>query len=265
MKITDIEKLLKLEAGTLKAAAEKDLDITLSTLHVRTDEEEATLQANIEAQKKERYEAGIEVAEKRKVKDISEKLGYSLEGKAKTLENLLEIHSESLEKKAKKPLTEIETDFKKLQENYIQLEKSHNDFKTSVENEKSINFFRTSLAKAIPANVELLFNPERIISFAEKEISHKVENGTLLLKKGDDILKNPKTLQPLSAEEFMADYIKDFVKKPTGGTGQKDATPNNVGSYEAFIKNMGKEGINPAGEKGQKMLEQAMKQGLIKM
>lgn len=264
MKISDLEKLLKIEAGSLKTAIEKD-EIQLPDYVIRTKEEETTLQANIENQKKERYEAGLEVGTKREVKELADKLGYNLEGKAKTVENLISFHTESLEKKAKKPITELETDFKKLQENYITLEKNHNEFKSQVENEKNLTSFRTELAKGIPANVELMFNPERIISFAEKEVGFKVDNGVRYITKNGEVAKDPKTLQPITPDIFMSEYIKDFVKKTSGGAGEKDnVKSNNVGSFEAYEKTLVEQGINPASEKGAKMIREAQKQGLIK-
>lgn len=63
----------------------------------------------------------------------------------------------------------------------------------------------------------------------------------------------------------MSEYIKEFVKKPSGGTGQKDNTgANTQGTYEAFAENLLKQGIEPGSQKGQQMILDAQKQGLIK-
>lgn len=202
MKISEIEKQFGLPEGSFKTAIETNADIEMPKLHIRTEDEETQLQANIESQKKARYEAGIETGTKREVNDFATKLGYNLDGKAKTVENLLNFHTEAIEKKIKKPVTELETDFKKLQENYLTLEKNHNDYKLQVETEKNTNQFRTSLAKGIPANVELMFNPERIVGFAEKEVSYKIENGQMLIVRNGEVEKDKKNI--------TADYARNF-------------------------------------------------------
>ena len=123
--IGDFEKILGFQNGELKAALASDEEVELSVpaIVVRTAEEHKKFMANVEEEKKQKYEAGKEKGIKDEINKYIESNGIvALEGKAKTFDNFAESLKVFYAAETGKPKAEmiqtLEKEKKQLQTNY---------------------------------------------------------------------------------------------------------------------------------------------------
>lgn len=241
--ISEIETALGLKAGTLdtaiKSTTEDVIDISGLEIMKKTDFE--SFKTNL---KENSRTAAIEES----VKEYRTKLGLDFQGK--TLDKLVDAYKEKIIKDANlnpdKRVSELEKDLGIMKNNY----ETTNEKLTKVESEykqkENLRTIRDAVVAEIPANTIIPKEDVLNIFFSKNKIE-LVDTGGIIFKKGDEVLKNPTTLNPLSIKEVMTEFITPYVKPPEGGGGGKDnpglAKP---GSFAAFSEEMVKAG-NPEG------------------
>lgn len=260
--IDKIEEVLHIEKGTLKAAIEKEdeIEVQIPELVVRTKDEETTFTANIEADKKSRYDSGVEKGEKEAVLRTAKELGFEIaDDKAKKIDNLLPLYKDHVIKEANiEPNTKIatlETELNTVRTNYKSLETEHNDLKTNIEKEKQQFKVDKDILASIPKeNVEYNVPEDDLLYLIKRKHKFDLQDGkTIALGPDGQPIKSGATLEPKPLNEVLIEIIKPYIAKRKGGTGEEDYTPgqDQEGSYEAFVKEMEKAGHKPGSEKFQ--------------
>lgn len=233
-----IESSLKLAAGTLQSAIDstETVNIELPKLVVRTEAQEQELKTQIKLDEKKKYDAGVEVGDKKFVNEIAKTQGINLEGKAKTTENLLQalkdkINSESSQPKEQR-ITELENDLEVVRGKLEATEGEYNTFKAQVDTE--------NLNRTIDSNImgvmgdlssdNLVMDKNRILTLAKAEYRFAIEDGAEIVYKGDEIIKSESTRKPLTHKEHMAEYVKQFAKGHNPGRSNGDRTGKSTAS-----------------------------------
>lgn len=266
--ITSIENMLKLEEGTLQKAIESEelVKVELPEVLIRTKEEEETLKSNHEKEKKERYDSGLEVGEKRAVNSALESFGLSLDDKAKTVANFADAFKTKLEVDFKQPkdqkITELESDNEKLRKNLEDVTNSFENFKAEKEAEKEAATIDSSIMSAIP-DEGLIIPKSSIHTLFQAKYKGKIgENNSITWSNGSgEVIKNETTLAPKTVKEVMADFIKPYIKSPDGGTGEGDKpSKNGAGTYDDFVKEMANKDVNEGSLAFQEEMQKRLKE-----
>lgn len=263
-----IEQMLKLEEGTLQRAIESEdqVKVELPEVIIRTKQEEEVLKANHEKEKKERYDTALEVGEKRAVNSALEAFGLSLDDKAKTVTNFADVFKTKLEVDLKQPkdqrITELEGDNEKLRKNLSEVTNQFDQFKAEKEAEKEAATIDDNIISAIP-DEGLIIPKANIHTLFKANYKGKIgENNSILWSNGTgEILKNETTLAPKTTNEIMNDFIKPYIKQPSGGAGEGDnVTKNGAGAYDDFVKEMSEKGVSEGSLDFQKEMQKRLKE-----
>lgn len=269
--VTALEKMLKLEAGTLQQAIEsqEEVEVSIPELVVRTKEEQSTYESNLDSERKAKYDDGVEVGEKRGVKSAMEKFGINLDEKAKTVDNFAEaFKAKIIEETGKEPsqkIQELQNDNEKLRTNYTALESDFNTFKQDVTLKQQAATIDKAVNEAIPDNNLLIGKDEISLIFKNRFDLNLNESGNLEIKKDGEVLKNTTTLNPLGVTDVMNDFIKPYVKVPEGGTGEGDKIGDKKSSYDSFVTEMGNKGIREGSAEFQREANQRQKDGTLEL
>lgn len=266
--IDKIEQLLKLEAGTLKAAieSEDEQEITLEGLNVYTQDELSSLEENI---KKQEYRNGKVAGEEMAVKAVRDEYGLDFEGK--TVRNFAEAFKNKIESESKKQPTEkikeLETDLQKLREKNGEWENKFNQLNDSISNERKEYKLKSLIESSVPKDtilpadkISLLFRNDYKVDFNE--------DGNPVVMKGDEVIKDEKTRNPLGVKDVLGSWLTEnnFLKQEQQGRGEKDQRQNTkFGTIEAFNQEMEEKGMNPNSEEYQKEYFRRIKEGELKV
>jgi hypothetical protein len=244
MKILLGGKEFEVSEDDLNSAKENGtLQLKSDDLVVRSKEEETAFLNNI---KKETVNTAFEMEIKKRRND----LGLEFEGK--TLDNLLSAHAEKIKaestKKPSEALQEKERDIKQLQSTIKELQevngKVSNEFK-SFKNESILN---NTLSKLIPDNA--ILPKEDMMYLLKTKLNPVIEDGRVMFKDGDNVIKNKTTLDPLGAEEVVKGFFENnptyLGNKVSGGNGNEgdSSLDDNSKSIEAFTKRMEANGVS---------------------
>lgn len=239
-KITELEKTLRLPEGTLKSAIEaaEEKDIEIPSLKIYTEEEET---ARIENERKTAREIGVEIA----IKGAKNKFGLQFEGK--TIDNLLENYSKKVIQDANispdKKVQELTSDLEKLRGINSTIENQFNEFKATVIKKEGEREIDSLILTKIPQNTTIP-TKDVLHLFKYNFQAEKNEGGIIEFKKDGVVLKNEKTLNPLTAEEVINSFVTPYLKKPEGGAGGGDeAGGGKPGTLQAFSKEMADRGV----------------------
>lgn len=269
--VSALEKMLKLEAGTLSQAIEStdEIEVTLPELIIRTSEEQATYETNLDTEKKERYDAGKEKGIKDAINEVAPKFGIDLTDKAKTVDNFAEaFKSKIVEETGKEPsqkIQELERDNEKLRTNYTDLEGQFNTFKTDVTQKETRSKIDSQILSAIPDNGLLINKDEVALIFKNRYNVDLTEGGNLEIKQNGEVLKNTTTLNPLGVNDVMGDFIKPYVKPVEGGAGGTDQAGTKKTGYDSFKEEMETKGHNEGSAEFSRELMQRQKDGTIEI
>lgn len=271
-----IEQSLHLEKGTLKAAIdnESDVDISIPELHISSKADHEKLMNNIEADKKSRYDSGVEKGEKEAVLRAAKSLGLEIgEDKAKKIDNLLPLFKDRVMKEAKiepdKRISSLESDIEKLRENYKTLETEHENLKSSYENEKQGLKIDKDIMSSIPKeNITYNVGDDDLLYLVKRKQKFAIKDGkTLAIGEDGEPLKNSKTLDPKALSEIVTELVKPYVTKGGGGRGDDDYVPgqHEAGTYEAFMEEMEKTGKKPGSEEFQLEMQKRIANKTLKI
>jgi len=250
--IIDLEKSLKLKEGTLKSALEApdEVEIEIPKLKVRTEDEEIQFVDNL---KNEFKTAGREIA----IKEAREKHGLEFQGKH--MDNLLENFKAKVLKDADvnpdKRVVDLTTDLTTVRTNLEKVTNEYNTFKANIEVEKERSNINNMVLSEIPDNT-IIGKSELLTLFNSKFAAEKQDNGAIVFKTGNEVLKDKTTMTPLSAKEIVKDFIAPYLGKPVGGSGQGDETGGSKpGSLDAFMKEMADKNISQNSESFNKEMQ----------
>ena len=266
--LNEIEKVLHLEEGTLESAikADEEQAITLEGLNVYNADELNALKENI---KKEEYLNGKIAGEEMAVKSVRDEYGLDFEGKK--IKNFAEAFKAKIESESKKApsqkIQELETDIEKLRGNATEWETKYNELQTSYSNEKKQYKINDLIQSNLPEGV--ILPKDKIITLFKMDYDIDFDEGTPIIKKGDNILKDEKTRNPLPLNDVLSGWLNDnkFVQEVAQGRGGGNSRATNTkgGTLEAFIEEMGEAGINSASLEFQKEMQERIKNGSLKL
>lgn len=264
--LSAIEKSLKLEEGSLSAAIEneEEVEVEIPELVIRTKEDNDSF---IENTVNDAKTAGVEMA----VKKARETHGLEFEGK--TLDNLLTSFGEKAVADKKEELgepnakiEELKGDITKLQSNLAAKDQEITSLKSNMQQTQNEHTINQQLSEVIPDNLTIS-KGDALILFKNKHDVSLGENNSLVIKKNGEQLKDPETLNPLSAKDVMTTFTNDFVKKPAGGGGGSDEPGGGGGDnqIDAFEKEMKDKGINPGSQAFTDEMNKRIKNGTLKI
>lgn len=235
--IVDIEKQLGLVPGAMEAAFKSTTDdvIDISGMEIVKKDDYATRIKNL---KEEAGTAAVEIA----VKKVRTDMGLSFEGK--TMDKLLDAYKTKVVADANlnpdKRVTELEKDLNTMKTNFETSQKKLTEVEGTFKQKENLRTIRDAVIAEIP--VDTIIPKEDVLNiFFSKNQMELSDKGGVVFKKGDEVLKNQTTLNPLTVKEVMTEFITPYVAPPAGGGGGKDnPTQGKPGTYEAFAKDMEK-------------------------
>lgn len=199
-----ISKLLNIDYKTLEAAikAETETEVTLPDGQLFTPTE---LESRDKATKAVGYKEGKEAGEEIVIKTIREKHGLEFEGK--DAEKMADAFKAKVLADAKiepaKALQEKDAIISKLQSSVQTLESE----KTEAVKKTNGILLRTEALKAVPAVNGL--KPEQVLTLMETDgySYEKAEDGSVVWKKGGNVLRNDKDQTELKGEDVVGGFI----------------------------------------------------------
>lgn len=242
--ISEIESALGLKSGELQQAftdsEEKVIDI--SGLEIVKKDDYTTRISNIRS---EAANAAVEMAIKKARNDSG------LEFQGKTMENLLGAYKNKVLAEANlnpdKRVTELEKDLGLMRTNYEtaakQLEEVKTEFKQK-ENARNIDSLVVSkLSEKLP-NPKIPMQDVVTIFKTKNKIQVNENGGIVFVDDKGEIKKNPSTLNPLTIDEVLPDFVTPYASLPEGGGGGGDSpTQSKKGTFQSFLEEMDKAGI----------------------
>lgn len=185
--------------------------------------------AELQSRDSGKYNEGKKVGQERTVKDLKQKYGYELDG-VKDIEGFMSHHEEQLKSKYSKNsnerVKELESDLTKQKQAYEQelenLKNSNNDLLGKYKKQASNNV----LLSIIPENTSI--KKEAIVTLFNTDYELEHENGVTLVKKNGEILKDPKTTDPLKVNDVFNDWLikENYIAKPNGRGNGNDFGKN---------------------------------------
>lgn len=255
--LSDLEKSLKLKEGTLKAAIEstEEVAVEIPKLRIYTEEEE---NARVENLKTEFKTAGVEIA----IKQARDKHGLNFTGKY--MDNLLDAFKQKVVDDANinpdKRVADLMSDNEKLRKNLETKTAEHDQLQIAIKKERSQAEIDNSILANIPEKTILPKN-DLLTLFKSKYTIDPVEGGGMLFKMNGETLKDPATLNPLTAKDVVSSFVTPYLEKPDGGRGGiDDPGKDKPGSLAAFTKEMETKNINEGSEEYNKELQKRIKE-----
>ncbi len=242
--ISEIETALGLKPGELQEAfagtEEKVIDITGLEIVKKED-----YTARISNLKSEAANAAVEMAIKKARTDSG------LEFQGKTMENLLGAYKNKVLAEANlnpdKRVVELEKDFGLMRTNYENANKQLADIKTEFqqkENARNIDALVVSkLSEKLP-NPKIPMQDVVTIFKTKNKIQVNENGGIVFVDDKGEVMKNPSTLNPITIDEVLPDFVTPYASLPEGGGGGGDnPTQSKKGTFQAFMEEMDKAGI----------------------
>lgn len=270
---------IKLKIGGVEVAVSKEdyeKGIEAGELSINSDSivayEKDAFESFKENLKKDGYKEGKIAGEEMTIKAGKEKFGLDFEGK--TVDNLMAAFKNKVLEEAKiepsKKIKELEEEKSKLQNNYQELETQFSTFKTSIETEKQ---------QAKKDQAFMSFIPETGLK-VDRDVAAVVlktkggfdldfsEDGKPILKKGEQVIKDEKTLNPVNPADYLTSQIEAFglFEEKKGGRGADDEPGKGQATdYDKFVKEMEEKGVSRGSQDFQKELNSRMKEGTLKI
>jgi len=218
------------------------------------------------------YKKGKTAGEEMTVKILKQKAGIEVEGKDP--EAFINTFKSSILEQAQiepsKEIEQLKKDKESLQKNYSELESNFNTFKTDIQQKETRTKKDNQILSFLP-DEGLKVNKKQALNLMRLEgydIDY-TEDGLTIPKKGDEVQKDPKTLQPIKPDDFFKTGLKELglIEDKPGGTGRggDDSTPPSAGSYESFVKEMA-DTDTPEGSIGfNQEMQKRIKSGTLKI
>lgn len=260
--LSKIASLLKIKEDELESAikADTETDITIPELNVFTTEE---LTKRDENKTRESYKQGKEAGVEMIIKDQREKLGLDFEGK--DIEKLLEAYEKKIKEDSKiepnKKVEELSKIVENLKSNLATAENEKKELASKI-SEVSLT---STLKGYLPQNRLDVLSDDEFISAVRREYSFVEEDGKLVVKKGNDIVRDAKTQDPLEPKDVISGYFsqRKWVKEEEPGKQGRGA--GNKGPQGGYLKlsdlkaQFEKEGKSLNGSEFQTAMQEALK------
>lgn len=238
--ITKLETALGIKAGdlTAKIASETEEALELPEGHFFNEEQLGKRDSG-------KYNEGKLAGEEIPTKKKKQELGYEYEGK--TFEAFLEHHEGILKTKYSKGnnerVEELESDLKKQKETFegeiLTLTETNKTQLGKNRQQRVANQLLSIMPK------ETTIKKEAVLTLFNSEYSIDEEEGKIVVSKGGEKLKDPKTTDPLELSVVFNEFIEreGYAKAPSGrgggnengsGSGFKADTPE--GFQEEWLK-----------------------------
>lgn len=215
----NIAKLLKIdESAFLEAVkSDKESDVKIPELQVFTGQE---LSARDQNQKKLGYDEGKGAGLEMFVKEQKEKHGLDFEGKdpekfvsAFQTKVLADAKAEPNQK-----IQEKDGIIANLQATVKDYEAKYN----TAEQEKKGIVIKSKLTRAVPAGLPI-DGDEVLLSMQARGYAYEEdEKGVIVFKKNGEIIRDPKTQDPISHEAVISNYVTNERKWVPTGEGDQD-------------------------------------------
>lgn len=212
--ITKISQLLKIKEDDLKNALanESEVEVTIPEISTFTTEELTARDTNIKGIS---YKEGKGAAVEMLVKEQKEKLGLEFEGKDP--EKLIEaIQTKALADAKIEPNKKIE----ELNGVIKNLQTSVSEFKTKEENllkEIETSKLDSQLLGMLPKDRQSVLTDNEYLSMLKSQYSFEVEEGKMVAKKGNEVLRDKTTQNPIEAKEVISGYFTERKWIAEGG------------------------------------------------
>mgnify|MGYP000072533266 FL=1 len=257
-----IEQSFGLEKGKLTEmmSSEETHKIDIDNFVIKPKSDYEALLNNL---KKESSTAAVEIA----VKNARKDLGLEFEGK--TMENLLKFYKEKVETEAKidpnKKYDTLKSDFDKLQGNLSEWESKYTNLENTYKQKEQLTTINNTLLKSIPDNTTI--PKEDVLAIMKARVQFNIgEDGFEIIGKDGNPMKNDANRNLITAEEFVSDFIKPYLKEVQGGAGGGDSSNSGKAtSFDLFDKRMADKGINVGSERYNDEMSIAMKNGTLKL
>jgi len=258
--IEAIEVVLGIEKGTLGEAITKEEEVTLEIPQLQRFTEDE-LKSRDEAKLSEGNKLGHEMV----LKSMKEKLGLEFEGR-KDPDKFIEAFKESVLSEAKiepdKKIQELKKDNDALIKNNETLQGEFDQFKQGVQVKERQRDISSDFSKSIKA--ETIISHSAIMSEAKAQgYDFDIEEGKTIVKQNGDVMKDTKTMQPISVDSFTSDFVKPYLKGAEGGRGEGNGTPPMTGTLDAFNKQWEADGKNVGSEDYNKATTKAVSEGSL--
>lgn len=219
-----IAKALGLDAAALKAAhedkEEKDFPIP-EDIHAFT-------QAQLDTRDKNKKDEGIKVGKELAVKDIKQEAGLDFEGKDP--KTLIEKLTEKVGKDAATPLDEkLKERDKTIGQLRESIKAKEAEF-TNLQQTVQRNTTRTQVLSWTLDKKPDHFTNDEWVDLIMNGTEVFEENGQQFVKRGGEVVKDPKEFKPIPAKDYLASYIEErkwgkvVETQDTGGRGGGNKT-----------------------------------------
>lgn len=245
--LNEIEKSLGLEEGKLNEMLSSDEEHSIDLSNVLI-EPKSIYDERIKNIKDHASNTTREIL----IKNIKKEFGLEFEGKYEN--NLIEAFKKRDEiikneviKDPEQRYVSLKTDFEKLQKNLEEAQKERENLEAAFANKEKQSRIQNDLFKVIPDNT-LVSKQTILVEANTKGYSFDLQEGITVIKdaKGE-IIKDDRTLSPISVEQWAKNFVTPYLKPIEGGNGGSDDTPpSKAGSFEAFEKEAEKKGWTSA-------------------
>ncbi len=263
--ISSIEQFLKLPEGSLKAAIESEEEIEVGLpegLITMTEEDKSIRETNL---KREHEKAGAEIA----IKEYRNKLGLQFEGK--TMDNLLTAYEESIKSKQteepNKRIKSLESDLEQMRTNFQTKQQEVESLSGQISSIKNESVINNTIMQSLPEGAALSISKDDVFMLFKSKNNIGVEEGKVVLLDGDQIVKDPTSLEPISINDKMQEFIKPYVKAVEGGSGGGDepGAGSTGDDFESFMEEMEGQNISANSERFNQEMNKRIAAGTLKM
>lgn len=257
--IANIEELAKFVKGgseVLNKALTTEDEISLELVDgnfVSDQQLEELKKATFNEGKKEGNTIGYDFA----MKDLKKDFNIELEGKdrAKIVQAINEKIMADAKIEPNKQVTELKTSLENLQKQYendINSKTSELDHLSKTLTDYKIN---GDLVKHLPEGLNGIDRND-FLTLAKTNASFDYEDGTLVVKKGDKILRD-KMEKPIAPKDYLTEFAtsKNWINSDgRGGADDNKGTQSGFKTTNDVYKHMYENNINPLSAEGEKLL-----------
>lgn len=219
------------------------------------------------------YKKGKTAGEEMLVKTLKEQTGIDVEGKKPDI--FLNAFKSKVLEEAKiepsKKIAELQSDLEKVQNNYKSLETEYAGFKTTIQQKEAQQKKDAIFTKLMPKEGLLVDSDIAIMAIRNKvgiDIDFD-ESGNAIIRKGDSVLKDEKTLSPIAPEDYIPSVIESLglvQKQQGGGRGAGDDYGGRTATdYDKFVNEMEKNDISEGSLKFSQEMQKRIKEGTLKI
>jgi succinate dehydrogenase flavin-adding protein (antitoxin of CptAB toxin-antitoxin module) len=236
--LKQLEATLKLPEGTLQRAIESTeaISVELPELEIFTKDEYTN---KINVFKKTFQDQGVDFA----VQAFKDKEGLQFEGRKldKLIDAVTSKKIEDMKIEPEKQVSEMSNqilNFKKI------LEEKDNEMlnlKLSYKKKDDDQTITTALKNAV--KTETIIPIEDLITIFEKRAKIEFQEGKMIAKKDNEVIKDKYGIEPLNAIDIFTDFAQQYLKPILGAGGKDEVSTLKKGTFESFNEEMQKAGI----------------------